>query len=461
MTKLELFKKCMCGRNIGIVGLGISNIPLACYLKKLGADVTGYDRRTREELGGEYDKLDSMGIKLILGGSYLENVNNEVIFKTPSMRYDMPVFEKVRKRGSIVTSEMEVFFDLCPAKIIGVTGSDGKTTTTTLIYNMLKTQGYNVWVGGNIGRPLLSDIENIKETDYVVLELSSFQLHTMKASPYISVITNISPNHLDMHKDYAEYISAKENIMRYQCEKSRLVVSYDNDVTRRIGKNAAGECVYFSADSNADVYIKDNAIWSGEDKLLDTDKIKVPGKYNILNYMAAIGTVGDIVDNNVIEEIAQSFNGVMHRNEFVREISGVKFYNSSIDSSPERTKNTLSVFSDKVILICGGKQKGIPYDELGAVLAEKVKVLILLGESACEIENALKKQINDTGYGKDIMIIYADDYKQAVDNAYKYARNGDSVVLSPASTSFDMFKNFEERGEVFKSLVWNLKSKEE
>jgi len=326
---------------------------------------------------------------------------------------------------------------------------------------MLKTQGYNVWVGGNIGRPLLSDIENIKETDYVVLELSSFQLHTMKASPYISVITNISPNHLDMHKDYAEYISAKENIMRYQCEKSRLVVSYDNDVTRRIGKNAAGECVYFSADSNADVYIKDNAIWSGEDKLLDTDKIKVPGKYNILNYMAAIGTVGDIVDNNVIEEIAQSFNGVMHRNEFVREISGVKFYNSSIDSSPERTKNTLSVFSDKVILICGGKQKGIPYDELGAVLAEKVKVLILLGESACEIENALKKQINDTGYGKDIMIIYADDYKQAVDNAYKYARNGDSVVLSPASTSFDMFKNFEERGEVFKSLVWNLKSKEE
>lgn len=461
MLKLDLFKKSMYGRDIGIVGLGISNIPLAEYLTGLGAKVTGYDRRTKEQLGGDYYRLEKCGIKLVLGENYLKNLDHEIIFRTPSMRFDIPEFTKARRNGSIITSEMEIFFDLCPAKIIGVTGSDGKTTTTTLIYSMLKSQGYNVWLGGNIGRPLLGEIENIKETDYVVLELSSFQLHTMKASPYISVITNISPNHLDIHKDYAEYISAKENIMRYQCRKSILVVSYDNDSTREIGKNAVGECVYFSADSKADVYIRDNAIWSGDNKRLDIDKIKVLGKYNILNYMAAIGAVGDIVDNSVIEDVAQSFNGVAHRNEFVREIDGVKFYNSSIDSSPERTKNTLSVFSDKVILICGGKQKGIPYDELGEVLAEKVKVLILLGESACEIENALKKQINSTDSGKDIMIIYADDYKQAVSNAYRLAENGDSVVLSPASTSFDMFKNFEERGELFKSFVWNLKSKEE
>ena len=313
-----------------------------------------------------------------------------------------------------------------------------------------------MWVGGNIGRPLLGEIDNIKKEHFVVLELSSFQLHTMKKSPNISVITNISPNHLDMHKDYDEYISAKENIMRYQNKSDKLIVNYDNDVTRRIGENAVGKCEYFSYANKKDIYIDSDYICINGEKILNINDIKIPGRYNTENYMAAIGAVYDYVSANAIVSIAKTFNGVAHRTEFVREINGIKFYNSSIDSSPNRTKNTLSVFDEKVILICGGKQKGIPYDELGEVLTEKVKVLILLGASAKDIEMSLKRQIELTGKGRDIQVIHADSYEYAVETAFNTAKSGDNVILSPASTSFDMFRNFEERGELFKKLVWNL-----
>ncbi len=457
MSKLDLFKKYISGKNIAILGVGISNVPLAEYLSGLNANIVCCDKREKAQLGDTYEKLSALGVKWQLGENYLENLNGQdIIFKTPGMRFDIPELVSARNSGVIVTSEMEAFFELCPARIIGVTGSDGKTTTTTLIYKMLMQQGYTVWVGGNIGRPLLGEIDNIKKEHFVVLELSSFQLHTMKKSPNISVITNISPNHLDMHKDYDEYISAKENIMRYQNKSDKLIVNYDNDVTRRIGENAVGKCEYFSYANKKDIYIDSDYICINGEKILNINDIKIPGRYNTENYMAAIGAVYDYVSANAIVSIAKTFNGVAHRTEFVREINGIKFYNSSIDSSPNRTKNTLSVFDEKVILICGGKQKGIPYDELGEVLTEKVKVLILLGASAKDIEMSLKRQIELTGKGRDIQVIHADSYEYAVETAFNTAKSGDNVILSPASTSFDMFRNFEERGELFKKLVWNL-----
>lgn len=456
MNKLDEFKYNVAGKNITVIGIGISNLPLIKYLVSLGANVTACDRRSAEDLGGNYTELEKLGVKFNLGDGYLNNLSGDMIFKTPGMRYDVPELLKAKENGSIVTSEMEVFFEVCPSHIIAVTGSDGKTTTTTLIHKMMTDAGYKTWLGGNIGNPLLTDTEKMKENDWVILELSSFQLHTMRKSPEIAVITNISPNHLDMHKDYKEYIDAKKNIMLYQNEGDTLIVNADNQVTADIGKSANGAVKYFSRNGMADVYLDGNIIKRGIVEILNIKDIKIPGMHNVENYMAAIAAVSGLVSKEVIVNVAKTFGGVEHRIELVRTLDGVKYYNSSIDSSPNRTINTLRVFPNKVIMIAGGKDKGIPYDEIGPALAEHVKVLILIGATSDKIQEALDAEINKTGNGKDIEVIRATSYEDAVNKARSKAHDGDVVLLSPASTSFDMFRNFEERGNLFKKIVNEL-----
>ncbi len=456
MNKLDEFKYNVAGKNITVIGIGISNLPLIKYLVSLGANVTACDRRSAEDLGENYTELEKLGVKFNLGDGYLNNLSGDMIFKTPGMRYDVPELLKAKENGSIVTSEMEVFFEVCPSHIIAVTGSDGKTTTTTLIHKMMTDAGYKTWLGGNIGNPLLTDTEKMKENDWVILELSSFQLHTMRKSPEIAVITNISPNHLDMHKDYKEYIDAKKNIMLYQNEGDTLIVNADNQVTADIGKSANGAVKYFSRNDMADVYLDGNIIKRGIVEILNIKDIKIPGMHNVENYMAAIAAVSGLVSKDVIVNVAKTFGGVEHRIELVRTLDGVKYYNSSIDSSPNRTINTLRVFPNKVIMIAGGKDKGIPYDEIGPALAEHVKVLILIGATSDKIQEALDAEINKTGNGKDIEVIRATSYEDAVNTARSKAHDGDVVLLSPASTSFDMFRNFEERGNLFKKIVNEL-----
>lgn len=456
MNKLDEFKYNVAGKNITVIGIGISNLPLIKYLVSLGANVTACDRRSAEDLGENYTELEKLGVKFNLGDGYLNNLSGDMIFKTPGMRYDVPELLKAKENGSIVTSEMEVFFEVCPSHIIAVTGSDGKTTTTTLIHKMMTDAGYKTWLGGNIGNPLLTDTEKMKENDWVILELSSFQLHTMRKSPEIAVITNISPNHLDMHKDYKEYIDAKKNIMLYQNEGDTLIVNADNQVTADIGKSANGAVKYFSRNGMADVYLDGNIIKRGIVEILNIKDIKIPGMHNVENYMAAIAAVSGLVSKDVIVNVAKTFGGVEHRIELVRTLDGVKYYNSSIDSSPNRTINTLRVFPNKVIMIAGGKDKGIPYDEIGPALAEHVKVLILIGATSDKIQEALDAEINKTGNGKDIEVIHATSYEDAVNTARSKAHDGDVVLLSPASTSFDMFRNFEERGNLFKKIVNEL-----
>ncbi len=456
MNKLDEFKYNVAGKNITVIGIGISNLPLIKYLVSLGANVTACDRRSAEDLGENYTELEKLGVKFNLGDGYLNNLSGDMIFKTPGMRYDVPELLKAKENGSIVTSEMEVFFEVCPSHIIAVTGSDGKTTTTTLIHKMMTDAGYKTWLGGNIGNPLLTDTEKMKENDWVILELSSFQLHTMRKSPEIAVITNISPNHLDMHKDYKEYIDAKKNIMLYQNEGDTLIVNADNQVTADIGKSASGAVKYFSRNDMADVYLDGNIIKRGIVEILNIKDIKIPGMHNVENYMAAIAAVSGLVSKDVIVNVAKTFGGVEHRIELVRTLDGVKYYNSSIDSSPNRTINTLRVFPNKVIMIAGGKDKGIPYDEIGPALAEHVKVLILIGATSDKIQEALDAEINKTGNGKDIEVIRATSYEDAVNTARSKAHDGDVVLLSPASTSFDMFRNFEERGNLFKKIVNEL-----
>lgn len=452
--KINAFKAYMNGKNVAVIGIGISNTPLISYLVSCGACVSAHDKKTEAELGEVAQELKNMGVTLVLGETYLDEINGDIVFKTPGMRFDNPALLKAKENGAIITSEMEVFFELCPAKIIAVTGSDGKTTTTTLIYKMLEKSGKTVHLGGNIGKPILARVEEIQKDDFVVLELSSFQLHTMKKSPHIAVMTNITPNHLDMHKSYQEYIDAKKNIMLYQGESDILVANLENEVTAGILKEAKGKTRGFSKQEDGAVSLKNDVIFFGDEEILRTEDIKLPGVHNVENYMAAIGAVYGIAEVSAINEIAKTFGGVEHRIEFVRELSGVKYYNSSIDSSPNRTINTLNVFKENVVLIAGGKDKGISYDEIGAPIVNACKALILIGATSHVIFESVNKVLRER---KQAMPVYFEKtYEDAVWRAKEVSKSGDVVLLSSASTSFDMFKNFEERGNLFKDLVNRL-----
>ena len=451
-NKLEDFKNSIKNKRIDVIGIGISNSPLIKYLAECGAKVQACDRRNADDLGEVYKELLELGITFSLGEGYLDNLSGDIIFKTPGLRFDNPKLLDAKERGAVVTSEMELFMEFCPAKVIAVTGSDGKTTTTTLINNMLVHEGYKTWLGGNIGRPLFCSLEDIAPEDFAVLELSSFQLHTMKKSPHRAVITNISPNHLDMHKSYGEYIDAKKNIMRFQNEDDILVVNMDNEITRKIGEEKRGIKRGFGWSCEYDVYAEDGYIKSNGKNILEIKKIKIPGRHNVENYMAAIAAAGDLVSRETIEFVAENFGGVEHRIELVRTLGGIKFYNSSIDSSPNRTINTLSVFPEKVIMISGGKDKGIAYDDIGPAIVEHVKILVLIGATAGKIREALSAADPEG----TVEVIECEEYSEAVNTAYKKAEPGDVVLLSPASTSFDRFRNFEERGKLFKDLVNSL-----
>ncbi len=452
--KLAAFKAEMKDKRVTVLGIGISNLPLIRFLSQLGAVITAADKRTEEQLGDSARELRELGVVLKTGPEYLENLDGDYIFKTPGIRFDVPQLLEAARRGSVITSEMEVFFELCPAKTIAITGSDGKTTTTTLISEILKKMGRTVHLGGNIGKPLLPEIEGIKESDVAVLELSSFQLHTMKRSPNVAVVTNMTPNHLDWHTSFEEYMDAKRNIYLHQDRSGVLVLNKADEQSYACRFGAKGEVRLFGYDSDCAVYSQGGSIYAFGGEVMKTSDIKIPGEHNVQNYMAAIAAVGPGCEA-ATREVAREFGGVPHRIELVRVKDGVRYYNSSIDSSPNRTINTLKVF-DKVILIAGGKDKGIPYDSLGQSLAEKTKALFLVGMTAGAISGALKKYAEKTGVGGDIPVTVCENYEQAVRLAADMAVSGDVVLMSNASTSFDMFRNFEERGNLFKRLVNEL-----
>lgn len=454
--RLEDFKLYIKDKNVTVLGIGISNLPLIRFLVKLNAKVVAADKRSEADLGEIVRELDELGVTLKCGENYLADLEGDIIFKTPGMRFDIPELEAARKNASIVTSEMEVFFELCPGKIFAVTGSDGKTTTTTLIYNMLTAEGYKCRLGGNIGKPLLAETESMSQDEIAVLELSSFQLHTLKKSPNRAVVTNMSPNHLDWHKDYEEYKDAKKNICRYQTENDILVVNKTNAESLECASETKAAVRTFGYDKDCDVYCENGVIYAFGQEIMKKSDIKIPGEHNVQNYMTAIAAVGDMVKKETIVKVAREFGGVPHRIELVRIKDGVKYYNSSIDSSPNRTINTLRVF-DKVILIAGGKDKGISYDALGESLAKKTKAIYLVGKTAPLIKASLENySASHGGEGGDIPIKICQSYEEAVRESALRAKNGDVVLMSNASTSFDMFRNFEERGNLFKKLVNEL-----
>lgn len=455
--KLAAFYESIKGRSISMLGIGRSNTPLAITFASKGAVVTAHDKRDRSKLGEAGDSLEAAGVKLCLGENYLDNLDADIIFRTPGMKYYLPELIAARKKGAAITSEMEVFFDLCPCKIIAVTGSDGKTTTTTVISEMLKKQGYTVHLGGNIGIPLLPDIENIKKEDIAVVELSSFQLISMRRSPDIAVVTNVSPNHLDMHKDMAEYVNAKKNILLHQNGFGRAVLNLDNEIAASMTEDTRGACMMFSRKKEVAFgsYLDGDKLMFTDGKtkteIMKTEDIFIPGMHNVENFLAAICATAGLVTPENMQAVAKAFRGVEHRIEYIRELDGVRYYNDSIATTPTRTMAGLSAFNKKVILIAGGYDKKIPFDVMGPMVVNKVKTLILLGVTAPKIELSVKKA---EGYKDGCpKIIHVASLKEAVDIARNEAKNGDIVTLSPACASFDMFIDFETRGEVFKEMV--------
>lgn len=460
--KLEEFFNYIRNRKVAIIGLGVSNIPLLSYLHDLGAKITVFDNRTIDNIDKSImDIITNNNIEFSFGKNNLSKLNGfDIIFRSPTCREDWTELVKEAKRGAIITSEIEMLMELCPGTIIGVTGSDGKTTTTSLIYEIVKQQGFNCYLGGNIGIPLFAKIQEMKPNDMVILELSSFQLMNIHTSPNIAVITNISPNHLDFHKSYEEYIEAKKNIFKYQNADGILVLNYDNELTRECAKEAHGKVIFFSKENKLDngVILDEDIIKVCNNKLrkhiLNTKDLLLRGKHNYENVCTAIAATLEIASTESQIEAVTQFKGVKHRLEFVKEINGVKWYNDSIGTSPTRTIAGLNSFNEKIVLIAGGYDKHLDYTPIAKPILDNVSALILMGQTSKKIKEAVENEMKVEQ--KRIEIYECDTLQETVNTAKKVAKKGEVVLFSPASASFDMYKNFEERGDKFKSIVNSL-----
>ena len=461
-TQTKAFFDSVSGKAVAFIGIGTSNLPLIKQFADKGAKVIACDRKSFEALGDNGVKAKEYGAQLLLGDDYLQNIKADIVFRSPGTPFYKEELVALRENGVVLTSEMEVFFALCPCKVIAVTGSDGKTTTTTIISEMLKAAGKTVHLGGNIGKPLLPEIETVSPDDWAVVELSSFQLISMRQSPDVAVVTNLAPNHLDIHKDMQEYIDSKKNIILHQGAFSKAVLNRDNEITDGFSSEVRGGLAKFSVREKLfnGAYLDGTKLvysdYGRRTEIMDFRDIRIPGMHNVENYLAAIAAVWGIVDVDVMVQVAKTFGGVAHRAEFVREVRGVKYYNDSIASSPTRTAlGTLSLYDEKIIIIAGGYDKHIPYEPLGPVINNKVKTLILLGDTAPKIEAAVKGADN---YDPDaITIVRVSNMEEAVAAAQENASAGDIVSLSPASASFGLYRNFEERGNHFKSIVNGLR----
>ena len=453
---LREFRSRFCGAKIDVIGVGVSHLPLLDMLLSVGAVLTARDRSPRGKFGEEAARsLEEKGIRTVFGPGYLDGIDGETVFRSPGVRPDVPQLARAREEGRKVICETDLFLELCPYKTIGITGSNGKTTTSTLTAAFLEASGKKVFLGGNIGRPLLPRLGEMSEADFAVIELSSFQLTGAEHSPAVAVITNLSPNHLDWHVDMDEYIEAKKAIFRNP-ENRRLVLNFRDPLTRALAEEASQrEVEWFASDAlHGGYYAENGVLFHNGEKLFSRGDILLRGDHNVENVLAALAATKDFADPEKARDFVRGFRGVEHRLEFVREKDGVTYINSSIDSSPSRTEAALSVFSDRVIVICGGYDKHIPFSPLGRPLCEKARVLILTGQTAPKIREAV---LSCPEFDPEkTEIVDASDLSDAVKIASEKAKKGEVVLLSPASASFDAFRNFEERGRFFKEAVFRL-----
>lgn len=453
--RLKQFQDEIKGKKVALLGMGVSNRAAVDFLLSAGAVLSARDQNPNpnEDIT---EFLTTRGVKMIYGKEYLNDITEDIIFKSPGIRFDIPELAEAAKRGVKITSEMEVFLSLCPCKVFAVTGSDGKTTTTTLISEMLKRKaekiGARVYLGGNIGTPLLPSLDEIQPCDFAVLELSSFQLHTMKVAPVSAVVTNVTPNHLNWHLSMDEYVESKKNIYALQDSTCRLVLNANNEITASMVKEAKAEVTFFSSVAKPNAphacHFENGTIFYDGNPVMKREDIKLVGMHNVENYMAAISAVWGYTDVEDMLDVARNFGGVAHRIELIAEKNGVKYYNSSIDTSPTRTLAALASFEEKLIVIVGGYDKHIPLEPLIAPLADKAKFTVATGDTGLEV----LQKMTAYGYPKT-QTAYIGDFDEAVRFAMKTAKSGDTVLLSPAAASFDCFANFEARGNRFRALV--------
>ena len=460
--KLEKFEKDLTSQKVAVIGLGVSNIPLIDYLHQKRVDVTVFDDREESKIDSKIiEKIKEYDFKFFLGKDNLKKLNGyDLIFRSPSCLPSKKELVAEKERGAIVTTEIEQLMKMAPCKIIGITGSDGKTTTTTLTYEVLKDAGYNCYLGGNIGIPLFTKLGEMKPEDIIVLELSSFQLMGMTISPNISAITNITPNHLNVHKDYQEYIDSKKNIYKYQDKSGILILNADNEITSNCQSEANGKVILFSSEKKLkDGYIVDEGIIKEckdglRRHLIDTKEIKLKGVHNYQNICTVLALTNTLVDTEKALETIKKFSGVHHRLELVRTIDGVEWYNDSASTTPTRGISALNSFDKEIILIAGGADKNLDYTPIAKPIVEKVKSLILIGQTATKIYDAVKKELEVQDKKLDIHM--CETFKQSLDLAKRIAKPGQVVLFSPASTSFDMFKDMYDRGDKFKEEVNKL-----
>ena len=455
----QKFLNSLKNKKIAIVGIGVSNLPLIQILKELNCDITLFDSKELNTMKEEIQELiKNSKIKTSFGEHYLEKLTGfDIIFRSPSFLPTNPYLVKEKIRGAYITTEVEQVIKLAPCQIIGITGSKGKTTTTTILANILEKLGYRVHLGGNIGTPLFKELDKMKETDIVVLELSSFQLMNMEVSPNIAIITNISPDHLDIHGSYEEYIDAKKYIFKNQTKDGILVLNADDEIVSTFEKDANGKVRYFGSKEQKDTYyLKEDFICYQDEKIIDTKILRLKGRHNYLNICAALNAIKDkiTVSNQELESIIKEIKSVHHRLEFVREINGVEWYNDSASTTPDKSLAGIYAFDKKIVLIAGGYDKNISYEPMAKPILERVSKLILFGNTKNKIYDAvmnLKKKS-----GGDIQIYVMDTLEEVVSVAYEVSTKEEVVLFSPASASFDMFQNAYQRGDLFKEKVNHL-----
>ncbi len=460
--KLEQFNDYIKFRKVAIIGLGVSNLPLLDYMYEKKAKVTIFDDREEDSISKEImDKIKSYNFEFFFGENSLSNLKNfDIIFRSPSCLPTRKELVEEANRGAIVTTEIEMLMKMCPCKIIGITGSDGKTTTTSIIHHILEKSGKKAYLGGNIGTPLFTKLSEMEPNDIVVLELSSFQLMGMEISPDIAVITNITPNHLNIHKDYQEYIDSKKNIFKFQNENGILILNYDNEITKNCAKEANGKVIFFSSKEKLDngFIVDGKIIKQCNDKIrkhiLNTNEVLLRGNHNYENIATAIAATSSLVSLDQAISAIKEFTAVEHRLEFVRELDGVKWYNDSASSSPTRTISGLNAFDEPITLIAGGYDKNLDYEPIAKPIIDKVNHLILMGQTSGKIFDAVKQELEKQD--KKLPINICNNLEETVKLAKKVTKSGEIVLFSPASASFDMFKNAVERGEQFKEIVQKI-----
>lgn len=417
--KLEQFNKFASGKKIAIIGLGVSNLPLLDYFHDLSCKISVFDNRLKDELDKDIiEKINNYNIEYFGGENNLKDLKGfDIIFRSPIVMPYRKEIKEESERGALVTSEIEMVLKLTPSKVIGITGTEGKTTTTSIIYEIIKKAGYKCFLGGNIGKPIFTQIKDMRPEDIIVLEMSSFQLTNMDVSPQISVVTNIFPDHLNVHSSYEEYREEKKNIFKHQNEKGIVILNYDNEYTREFAKEANGKVIFFSSKEKLeDGFIYDNndgMIKYCEDgvrrHLIKKEEIKLRGIHNYENICTALAATSSLVSLETAVQAVRDFNGVEHRLEFVREKNNVKWYNDSIGTSPASTIAGLNAFDENIILLAGGSDKGLDYKEVGETIANKVQTLILTGPTATKIEEATRKAPN----GEKVEICYVENLRRS------------------------------------------------